>query len=90
MVLVEDGLVIEHGTGDGEQAVGDGAEGTGMTMAALAQGAILFSASGIVLYGDPGPVIDGVGEAPVGCQAADHDLALTGASGDRCDATQTA
>src|SRR3546814_7375200 len=56
-VRVVERLGPEHGAEHGEQAVGDGAQGTGMAMAALAQAAVFSAASGIALQGGQSPMI---------------------------------
>ena len=48
---VEGGLGFEHGTGDGEEAVGDAAQGAAMAMTALAQFGIAGAAARVVLNG---------------------------------------
>lgn len=62
-VGIEHGLAFEHGTGNGKQAVGDRAQGSGMTVTASSRVGVLDSACGVVLEGDVGPVADGVLEA---------------------------
>src|SRR6202011_1716694 len=57
----EGGLAFEHGAGDGEEAVANRAERTGVTMTALSQGGIFGAASRVVLHGAPGPMIKGIG-----------------------------
>src|SRR3546814_9198989 len=87
-VRVVERLGPEHGAEHGEQAVGDGAQGTGMAMAALAQAAVFGAASGIALQGGQSPMIGDILEAAAGGQATHAALAFTGLSGDRGDATQ--
>ena len=86
MFGIEHGLVFEHGAG--EQAVWDGSQGSGVPVAAVAEGGVFGAACGIVLHGDVRPMIDGVAEPEVSGEAADDDLALAGAFGDRGDARQ--
>ena len=43
---------FEHGTGDGEEAVGDAAQGAAMAVTALAQFGIAGAAARVVLNGD--------------------------------------
>src|SRR3546814_1305601 len=62
-VRVVERLGPEHGAEHGEQAVGDGAQGTGMAMAALAQAAVFGAASGIALQGGQSPMIGDILEA---------------------------
>jgi hypothetical protein len=87
-VGIEEGLVLEHGAGDGEQAIGDGSEGAGMAVAALAESGVLGPAGRVVLHGDARPMVDRITQAAVCGEAPDDDLAFTGALGDRCHATQ--
>jgi hypothetical protein len=86
---IERGLARKHGTGDGEEAIADGAESTGMTVTAMAQRGVFGSAPWIVLHGDTGPVIEGVGEALMGRLSSLDDLRLARAFSDRGDAAQT-
>ena len=88
MLGIEHGLAFEHGAGDGEQAIGDGAQGPGVSVSALAQSGVLGPASGVVLHGNARPMVNGIAEPGVRGQAPDDDLALAGALGDRGDARQ--
>ena len=53
-----------------------------MTAAARAKGCAFRLASGIVLHGDTGPMIDGVAQPDVGGLTHEHDAALAGSLGD--------
>src|SRR3546814_17039009 len=87
-VRVVERLGPEHGAEHGEQAVGDGAQGTGMAMAALAQAAVFGAASGIALQGGQSPMLGDILEAAAGGQATHDELAFTGLSCYRGYATQ--
>src|SRR3546814_11315414 len=73
----------EHGAEHGEQAVGDGAQGTGMAMAALAQAAVFGAGSGIALQGRHRPMIDDIMEAAADGEGTHDDVAFTGQYGTR-------
>ena len=90
MIEFEDGLVIEHGAGDGDQTVGGGAQGAGMAVSTGSKGGILGFADGIALHGDACPVIDGVARAIVSGQATDDDRALARTPGDGGGTAQAA
>ncbi len=83
---IEECAVAQHGAGDGQQPVCDRAQGAAVGVAALAQGAVLGPADGIVLDGHPAPVIDGVYQAALAGPSADYAPYFAGSSGDRCDA----
>src|SRR5437667_7157917 len=72
---VEQGLPLEQGTGNRQQAVGNGAQGA--AVAASAQLGIATPAGLVVLGGDARPVIERVFEPLVAGIAAHHDAALT-------------
>jgi hypothetical protein len=86
---VEQRAGSEYGAGDIEISVGDGAEGSAMRMAALAQLGASCAASWIVLHGDAHPATEGVGEAIVAGLAAHDDATLSGSLGHRRDHSQT-
>ncbi len=83
MVGIEEGLVLQHGAGDREQSIGDGSEGAGMAVAALAQSGVLGPAGRVVLDGDARPMVGRIAQAAVCGEAPDDDLAFSGALGDR-------
>ncbi len=85
---IEDGLVFEHRAGDAEQAVGDAAKRTSVAVAAGTQRGVFRLADGVVLYRDPGPVVDGVLEPVVGCETSYDDQRLAGPLGHGSDAGQ--
>ena len=87
---IEGGLVFKHGTGDGDEPVGDGSQGTGMALAAGTEGGVFGTAGWVALHGDARPVVDGVAQAVVRGEAADNDHALARAPGDRGGAAQAA
>ena len=87
---VEGGAGFEHGTGDVEESVGDRAERLAMAMTSASQFGVFGAAARIVLHGDTGPMVDGVGEAVVAGLSSDDDAALSGPLGDRRDSCQTA
>ena len=87
-VGLERGLAFQHCAGDGEQSVRDAAQRAGMTVAAGSQRCVLGFADGVMLYGDAGPVVEGILQPVVGGQAAYHDEGLAGALGDGSDAGQ--
>lgn len=51
---IEQRATLEHGAGDAEQPVSDGAECAAMAVATLAQSAVFEAAALIVLNGNPG------------------------------------
>src|SRR3546814_3727031 len=77
-VRVVECLGPEHGAEHGEQAIGDGAQGAGMAMAALTQAAVFGAASGIALQGGQSPMIGGILEAAAGRQATHDEFAFPG------------
>src|SRR5512146_312015 len=87
---VEGGSCPEHGTSDVEEAVCDRSQGASMAMSPGAQGGVLGAAYGIVLCGDAGPMVDGVGEPLMAGISAQHEAAFAGPPGDGCDACKAA
>ena len=85
---IEGRLVFEHGASDREEAVGDAAQGAGMSVTAGSEGGVFGLADGVVLHGDAGPVVDRVLQPVVGGEAADDDQGLARAPGDRGGAGQ--
>lgn len=81
---------LEHGAGDGEQAVGDGAQRAAMGVAALSEFAVTGMAAGAALGADPGPIIDGGVQPELACMANEDDPPLSAAAGDGCEARQAA
>ena len=73
--------VAQHGAGDVQEAVGDGTQRAGVTVAAPAQGVVAGLAHRIVLRRDAGPVVGGVAQPVVGGQAPGHDPAPAGTAG---------
>ena len=78
-------LVGEHGAGDGEQAVGDAAQGAAMAVTALTQCGVAVTAEFVMLNGDAGPVINRAAQPHVTGLAHDDDAALTTAPRHRGD-----
>ena len=89
MVWIEEGFVLQHGAGDGEQAICNGSERSSVAVTALAESGVFGLADRIVLYGDARPMVERVAEAAVCGETSDDDLAFSGALGDRRHATQT-
>src|SRR5437867_7245458 len=56
--LVIEGLVTEHGNEQGEEAIGDAAQGSAVAVTDLSQGLVVVSGPGIALGADPGPVVE--------------------------------
>src|SRR3546814_20836989 len=73
-VRVVERLGPEHGAEQGEQAVGAGAQGTGMAMAALAQADVFGAASGIALLGGQSPSLDRKSVVEGKCVLGDVEL----------------
>lgn len=59
MFWIEGCLAFEHGASDGEQTVGNTAQGAALAMTALAQFGVAGAAAGVVLDGDAGPMVYG-------------------------------
>jgi hypothetical protein len=91
-VWIEDGLGLEHGASNADEAIGDRSEGAAMTVAAGAKGCmkgcILRLASRVVLHGDARPMVDSVAQADVGGLAHEHEAALAGSLRDGSYARQ--
>ncbi len=83
---LEERLTLEHGAGDGEQAVADGAEGSAVAASPASKGSVLGAADRVALDGDAGPVVYCVAEARMRGQSANHGDGLAGSSGDGRDA----
>src|SRR5215475_1494325 len=79
---IEETPALEHGAGNGEQTVADGAQGPTVAVASLAQFGVAAPAGGIELGGNAGPVIQGLGQALVAGQATDDEAGLAAALGD--------
>ena len=61
-----------------------------MAMTSASEFGVFGAAARIVLNGDTGPMVDGVGEAVVAGLSSDDDAALSGPLGDRRDSCETA
>ena len=85
---IEQCLPLQEDAGEGEQPVGDAANGTAMGVAALAQSTIAAAALGVVLDGDARPMIDGITQPNVRGIAPDDNVGLATPPGDRGDARQ--
>ena len=68
-----EGLRPEHRARDGEEPVGDGAQGAAVSVTARAQGGVLVLTGGVMLDGDASPVVDCVTEARVRGKPPDDD-----------------
>src|SRR5262249_4441037 len=80
----------KHRTSDVEEAVGDRSQRTAVTVTSASQCGVFGSASGVMLRGDAGPMVDGLGEPRVAGITPDNGAALTGALGNRRGSCQTA
>jgi hypothetical protein len=89
-VGIEECSSFEHRAGDRDEAVGDGAEGSGVVVTSGSEGCISGAADRVALSGDAGPVVDGVAQPDVRGLAHHHDPALARAPRDGCDAGQAA
>ena len=78
---VVEGAVFEHGAGDGEEPVADGAQGAAVGVTPGAEGAVARLAEGVVERGDAGPVVEGVAEFVLDGEAADLPLGVAGLDG---------
>ena len=81
--------VSEHGAGDSQEPVGDGAESACMCVTTASQGGVFGAAGLVVLHGDACPVVDGVRETRMAGVAPDDDPALAGSLGDGRHSCQT-
>lgn len=83
------GLTVgQHGAGHREQAVGHRTQSAGVSMPALAQGGILGPTAGIMLHGDPSPMIDSIGQTIMSGLAPQDEFGLPRTAGHRSDPTQ--
>ena len=89
-VRVEAGSIAEHRAGDVEQAVGHRTQGTGVSVAAGAQSAVLAVAHRITLGSNPSPVEGSLTQPVMGGETARHDHAPAGPAGDRRHAAEAA
>src|SRR6516162_6953041 len=89
-VRIEGGLGSEHGAGDGEEAVGDAAQGAAVAVTTLAQFGVARAAAGVVLNGDARPMVDGGAQPELAGLAHEHDAALAAAARHGSDAGQAA
>ncbi len=81
VVRIEEGLVLQHYAGDGEQSIGDESQRAGMAVATLAESGVFGLADRVELYGDARPMVERIAEAAVCGETSDDDLALSGALG---------
>ena len=81
VVCIVEGLALEHGAGNAEEAVGDRAQGSAVGVAAGPQREVSFTARGIVLDGDAGPMVDGTAQTHVAGFTHDDDAALAASAG---------
>ncbi len=89
-VRVEAGSIAEHRAGDVEQAVGYRTQGTGVSVAAGTQSAVLAVAHRITLGSNPSPVAGSLTQPVMGSETARHDHAPAGPAGDRRHAAEAA
>ena len=90
MFWIEGGLAFEHGASDGEQTVGNTAQGAAMAMTALAQFGVAGAAAGVVLDGDAGPMVDGGAQPQMTGLAHENHAALAAAPRQRGNTGQSA
>src|ERR1700726_3977072 len=80
---VEQSLLFEQGAGHRQQAVGDGAQGAAVTVAALAQRGITAAAERVVLGCQARPMIERVREPLIAGVTAYDDAGFAAAAGHR-------
>src|SRR5205807_2599459 len=80
---VEQRLLLEQGTGHRQQAVGDGAQGAAMAVAALAQRRITAAAESVVLGCQARPMIERVREPLIAGITTHDDAGFAAAAGYR-------
>ena len=85
---IEQDLSFEQRAQHVEQAIGNAAQRTRMIVAARAQRRIALAADGVVLNGDPRPMIGRGLQARVAGMTLDHHATLAAALGDRSNARQ--
>src|SRR2546430_9707036 len=78
---VEQRLLFEQGAGHRQQAVGDGAQGAAVTVAALAQRGITAAAELVVLGCETRPMIERVREPLIAGITAHDDAGFAAAAG---------
>jgi hypothetical protein len=78
-VRIERGVSVQEQTCQGEEAVGNAADGTAVRMTAFPQSGIAGTALQIVLDGDACPVIDGTTQSYMRCVAQRNDVGLAAA-----------
>src|SRR5947207_3057626 len=66
----------EHGTGDVEQVIGDRSQRTCVIVPAASERGVFGPACRVVLHGDAGPMVDGVGQALIAGISSDNELAF--------------
>lgn len=88
VIGIEEGLVLQHCTGDFEQSVCHGSEGTAMGLAPGSQGGIFGAAGRIALHGDTSPMIEGVSEPAVAGLSHDDTASFSASAGHGRDARQ--
>src|SRR6516165_10519634 len=80
---VEQSLLFEQGAGHRQQAVGDGAQGAAMAVAAPAQRGITAAAERVVLGGEARPMLERVLEPLIAGITTDDDAGFAAAAGHR-------
>ena len=90
MGWIEEGLISEHGAGDGKQSIGDGSQRSGVAVSPGPKGGIALAADGIVLDGDAGPVVKGGSQPNVAGLTHDDETAFAAPAGNGGGAGQGA
>jgi hypothetical protein len=73
----EGGAGVQHSSGDVEQAIGNRAKRAALAMASAYQGCVLRPANPVVLHGNPGPMVYGIGQTLMTSLSSNQDQALT-------------
>src|SRR5215472_11267319 len=84
------GVLLQQGAGDGEQAVGDGAQGAAVAVPATTQCGVAAATGLVMLEGDARPMIERVLQPLVTGIAADDEAGLAAAPGYWCHTGQAA
>ena len=87
---IKQGVVLQQGAGDGEQAVGDGAQGAAVAVPATTQCGVAAATGLVMLDSDARPMIERVLQPLVTGITADDEAGLAGAPGYRCHTGQAA
>src|SRR6266566_1996188 len=87
---VVESLVTEHCNEQGEEAIGDAAQGAAVAVTDLSQGLVVVFGPGIALGADAGPVVEGIAEAVVTAIASADGKAFAALTGHRRDTSEGA